>query len=68
MYNEDETELQNTLRGCLHNYNCLKVSAASNFSKDDFLVVAICDGYDQIPESLKSLAREKGFLDEEMLF
>jgi len=68
MYNEDEKELQNTLRGCLHNYNCMKKAASTNFTKDDFLVVAICDGYDNIPESLKTLAREKGFLDEEMLF
>ena len=28
----------------------------------------ICDGYDRIPASLKALAREKGFLDEEVLF
>lgn len=68
MYNEDETELQTTLRGCLHNYNCLKAEPLHSFTKDDFLVVVICDGYDRIPASLKALAREKGFLDEEVLF
>ena len=68
MYNEDETELQTTLRGCLHNYNCLKVDETTQFTKDDFLVVVICDGYERIPESLKKLARDKGFLDEEVLF
>ena len=62
MYNEDEKELQYTLSGCLQNYNCL--AANSGFTKDDFLVAVICDGYERIPESLKSLAREKGFLDE----
>ena len=66
MYNEDEKELQHTLSGCIHNYNCLKKN--SEFTKDDFLVVVICDGYERIPESLKGLAREKGFLDEEQLF
>jgi len=68
MYNEDEKELQHTLRGCLHNYNCLKLDEKTAFTKDDFLVVVICDGYERIPESLKVLARDKGFLDEEQLF
>jgi len=40
----------------------------NSFTKDDFLVVVICDGYECIPESLKTLAREKGFLDEALLF
>ena len=68
MYNEDESELQHTLKGCLHNYNCLRLDKNTKFTKDDFLVVVICDGYDRIPESLKILARDKGFLDEELLF
>lgn len=68
MYNEDENELRTTLTGCLQNYNTLKVDPKTNFTKDDFLVVVICDGYDKIPASLKVLAREKKFLDEEVLF
>ena len=68
MYNEDENELRTTLSGCLSNYNTLKVDQTCNFTKDDFLVVLICDGYDKIPESLKQLARQKKFLDEELLF
>ena len=68
MYNEDEKELQHTLRGCLHNYNCMKLDDKLPFTKDDFLVVVVCDGYERIPESLKKLARDKGFLDEEVLF
>ena len=68
MFNEDEDELKTSLRGLLHNYNCLKLDPKHNFSKDDFLVVVICDGYDRIPESLKKFAREKKFLDEEVLF
>jgi len=32
------------------------------------LVVVVADGYDNIPKSLKALGREKGFLDEEVLF
>ena len=68
MYNEDEDELRRTLRGCLHNYNTLKLDPKTNFSKDDFLVVCVVDGYDRIPASFKVLAREKKFLDEEVLF
>ena len=52
----------------LHNYNCLKAEPIHSFTKEDFVVVVICDGYDRIPASLKALAREKGFLDEEVLF
>ena len=68
MYNEDENELRHTLRGCLHNYNTLKSDPNSNFTKDDFLVVLVVDGYEKIPASFKEMAREKGFLDEEVLF
>jgi len=39
----------------------------TKFTKDDFCVFLICDGYDHIPESFKKLAREKNFLDEEVL-
>ena len=56
-----------TLRGVLHNYNCMRLDQGKNFTKDDFLVVVVCDGYDRIPESFKKLAREKGFLDEDLL-
>ena len=53
MYNEDESELRTTMRGCLENYNALKPDKSCDFTKDDFLVVLICDGYDKIPESFK---------------
>lgn len=36
-------------------------------TKDDFCITIICDGYDRIPASFKEFAREKGFLDEEIL-
>ena len=67
MYNEDETELKNTLRGIVHNYNCFRADKSYGLTKDDFCVCVICDGYDRIPDSFKQLARDKGFLDEEML-
>ena len=57
MYNEDEKELQNTLRGVITNYNFLRIDRFTKFSKDDFLVFVVCDGYEKIPESLKKLAR-----------
>jgi len=68
MYNEDEEELKTTLRGCLHNYNCMKSDAKTQFTKDDFLVAVICDGYEKIPKGMRVLMREKGLLDEEVLF
>lgn len=67
MYNEGEHELQNTLRGLLQNYNALKKNPKTNFSKDDFVVCVVCDGYDKIPESFKAFARQKKFLDEEVM-
>lgn len=68
MYNEDEQELKNTLRGVVHNYNCFRAEDDKyNLTKDDFCVTIICDGYDRIPESFKKHARDKGFLDEELL-
>lgn len=36
-------------------------------AKDDFLVFVVCDGYERIPESFKKLARDKKFLNEEIL-
>ena len=68
MYNEDEGELKNTLRGIVHNYNCFRAEDEKyGLTKDDFGVFIICDGYDRIPDSFKKHARDKGFLDEELL-
>ena len=68
MYNEDEVELKNTLRGIVHNYNCFRAeNERYGLTKDDFCVTVICDGYDRIPESFKAHARDKGFLDEDLL-
>lgn len=59
MYNENEAELLATLSGVVHNYNCLRLDSRAKFTKDDMLVVVICDGYDRIPESFKKVAREQ---------
>jgi len=67
MYNEDEEELKTTLTGCLQNYNCLRVDERHNFTKDDFLVVVVCDGYENIPASFKKFATKKQFFDENVL-
>ena len=67
MYNEDITELQHTLSGIMQNYNCLKLDQKHKLTKDDFLVVVICDGYERIPESFKQFARSRHFLNEEIL-
>lgn len=67
MYNEDTVELKNTLRGLIHNYNTFRADPAykGKFSKDDFLIFIVVDGYDALTEDFKKFAREKGFLDEE---
>ena len=66
MYNEHKGELMTTLRGLIHNYNCFR-SSKKNFSKDDFLIFIVCDGFDRIPDCFKKLAEEKGFYDESIL-
>lgn len=67
MYNEDEQELKNTLKGLIHNYNLFRCDRNNGLTKDDFLVCIVCDGYDAMPESFKKFAREKKFLDETVL-
>ena len=67
MYNEDENELKNTLRGLIHNYNCFRADKNFDLTKDDFLIFIVCDGYDKMEESFKQHAREKGWLDESIL-
>ena len=51
----------------MQNYNALKLGDQTKFSKDDFLVVVVVDGYERIPESFKKFARERKFLDEDIL-
>ena len=51
MYNEDIVELKNTLRGVLHNYNSFRMDERykkKKLNKDDFSVVIVCDGYDNM--------------------
>jgi hypothetical protein len=64
MYNENEQELKETLRGVIHNYNELRTDPLLDFKKKDFVIFIICDGYDKIPESFKKFATDKGFFDE----
>ena len=67
MYNEDEIELKRTLRGLLHNYNCFRADKDANFTKDDFNIFILCDGYEKIPESCKKYLRSIEILDESIL-
>jgi hypothetical protein len=53
MYNENEQELKNTLKGVILNYNELRNDESLNFKKQDFLVFLICDGFENIPDSFK---------------
>ena len=53
MYNEDENELKTTLKGVIHNYNCFRGDEKFGYTKDDFIIFIVCDGYDKIPESFK---------------
>ena len=56
--------LKNTLRGLMHNYNCFREDKNNEFTKDDFNIFIICDGYERIPESFKEYARNLGILNE----
>jgi hypothetical protein len=67
MYNEHKGELMTTLRGLIHNYNCFRSDKSKKFSKDDFLIFIVCDGFERIPDCFKKLASEKGFYDESIL-
>ena len=59
--------LKTTLRGLIHNYNCFRNDPRYEIEKDDFLVFIVCDGYERVPDCLKKLAKDKGFLDESIL-
>ena len=61
MYNEVETELKDTLRGVISNYNELRNDDSLGFTKDDLVVFLIVDGMDQLKESFKKFAEEKEF-------
>jgi hypothetical protein len=67
MYNENESELQTTISGVLQNYNSMYLDPEIKMRQEDMVVVLICDGYDNIPESFKEYAREHHFLDEDIL-
>ena len=70
MYNEHVSELKETLNGLIHNYNSFRNDKTKypKFSKDDFLIFIVCDGFDNIPNCIKKYAKKKGFYDEEELF
>lgn len=59
--------MRNTLSGLIHNYNLFRCDTNNDFTKDDFLVFIVCDGYDKMPESFKQFARKKHFLDEDVM-
>jgi len=67
MYNENENELKDTLRGVLHNYNELRNDSELGFKKEDLIVFLIADGFERLPASFKKFAEEKHFLKEEVL-
>ena len=67
MYNENEAELKTTISGVLQNYNVMSMDPDIQMKQQDLIVVCVCDGYDNIPESFKQYATENQFLDIEML-
>lgn len=67
MYNETEDELQATLTGVIQNYNAMFMDPDLRLKQQEFVVVLVCDGYDRVPETLKKLAKEKGWFDERIL-
>lgn len=67
MYNENEAELQMTMRGVLQNYNAMYMDPDVKLRKPDMIVVCVCDGFDKIPESFRKYATKKQFLDVDLL-
>jgi cellulose synthase/poly-beta-1,6-N-acetylglucosamine synthase-like glycosyltransferase len=67
MYNENEAELQMTMRGVLQNYNAMYLDKDIKMRKPDMIVVCVCDGFEKIPESFRKYATKKQFLDVDIL-
>lgn len=67
MYNEEENELRDTLQGVIENYHELRQDKSLNFTKDDMVVVLVCDGFDRLTPTFKQFATDKQFYDEEVL-
>ena len=67
MYNEEESELKETLRGVMENYVELLKDKSLQFKEEDISVVLVCDGFDRLTESFKAFASEKQFFDERLL-
>jgi len=67
MYNENELELKDTIRGLLENYNEMRNDKELNFKKDDMVVFLIADGYDKLSPSFKKFATDNQFFNEETL-
>lgn len=58
MYNENEQELKDTIKGLLENYNEMRNDRELNFKRDDMVVFLIADGYDKLSASFKNFASE----------
>jgi hypothetical protein len=48
MYNEDVKEFKDTLEGVLQNYNSMYMDETLQLRRSDFIVVCVCDGFEQI--------------------
>ena len=49
MYNENEQELKDTMRGVLQNYNFMCKDPRIKMQQHDLIVVCVCDGFTNIP-------------------
>ena len=67
MYNETEDELQATLTGVIQNYNAMFMDPDLKLRQQEFVVVLVCDGYDNVTDSFKKFAKSHGFFDEQIL-
>jgi len=67
MYNEDESELKMTISGVLQNYNAMYKDPDIKMRQHDLVVVLVCDGFDNIPESFRKYATDHQFFDIDVL-
>lgn len=67
MYNENESELKQTLSGVLQNYNAMYMDDDLELRQQEFVVCLVCDGFDNIPQSFKDYAKKHKLFDERIL-
>ena len=68
MYNEKENDFKYTMRGVMQNYNALVDDPQTKFKPEDFIVVVVIDGVENMPDLFKDYAKSKKMFDTDLLY